>query len=63
MKIKAEQFAKIIKTVSNLATKLGYSEDLDVLGWSETLEGDLNITLAEKNSDKALVFIMPKPKE
>lgn len=64
MQLEAITFAKILKLTGEIAETLGYGKDgLQFLGWTETLDGGMNITLTEKGSDKALVFIMPKPKD
>lgn len=64
MKIEAIKFAKILKLTGEIAETLGYGEDgLQFLGWTETPEGDINITLTEKGNDSAIVFILPRPKE
>lgn len=64
MKIEAIKFARILKLTQDIAETLGYGKDgLDFLGWAETIDGDINITLAEKGCEKALIFILPKPQE
>lgn len=56
MQLEAIKLAKILKLTGDIAETLGYGKDgLQFLGWAETLDGDMNITLTEKGSDNALV--------